>query len=234
MLGHTRCGAIEAAFDAFKPGGSGTVGLPPSLAALLYEIKPAVDFILGHCKMANVEDTKDAILVVNAIYSHLKIKQMAAKTGTGHGPSVYYGIYDVNDFYLRVTNLPGYPNQKYRDAVAGRVGTSSSSMSRQATGAATPQVPSRKTRSSSQSVTSDDPGGVGRAQCQDAACEWAAQRLESCADIESLDPAKSIGGPAIDGFRSPCDRETTRPVLSSPRALAATRATLLEDVSRTR
>lgn len=32
----------------------------------------------------------------------------------------YYGVYDVDEFYLEVTNIPGYPNQKGRDSFAAK------------------------------------------------------------------------------------------------------------------
>jgi carbonic anhydrase len=77
VLGHTRCGAVAAAYEAFRPGGSGTAGLPPSLAAILYEIKWSVDFVLAHCKLSDPEKIRDAISVVNAVHSHIKVKQLA-------------------------------------------------------------------------------------------------------------------------------------------------------------
>jgi hypothetical protein len=120
VLVHTKCGAVSAAYDAFKPGGSGTVGLPPSLAAILYQIKWSVDFVLTHCRLTDPDKIKDAISVVNAVHSHLKVKQMAQETGTGSGLEVYYGTYDVTDFYLHRTNLPGYPDQKFPKAMAAR------------------------------------------------------------------------------------------------------------------
>jgi carbonic anhydrase len=120
VLGHTRCGAVAAAYDAFKPGGSGTVGMPPSLAAILYEIKWSVDFVLANCKIAGDEKIKDAISLVNAVHSHIKVKQMARETGTASGLEVFYGTYDVTDFYLHKTNIPGYPEQKFPKAMAAR------------------------------------------------------------------------------------------------------------------
>lgn len=118
ILGHTRCGAVDAAYKAFKPGGSGTVGTPPSLATLLYEIKWSIDFVLGHCKLTDPDQIKDAISVVNAVHSHFKIQQMADDTGTAAGLTVFYGTYDVTDFYLHKTNIPGYPDQKFAQALA--------------------------------------------------------------------------------------------------------------------
>jgi carbonic anhydrase len=123
VLGHTRCGAIHAAHEAFKPGGSGTVGLPPSLAALLYQMKPAVDHVLNCKKKLDLKDDKeieDAISAMNAYYSYLQVQQMAIDTGAATGVGFYYGVYDVDDFYLEVTNIPGYPNQKGRDSFAAK------------------------------------------------------------------------------------------------------------------
>jgi carbonic anhydrase len=120
VLGHTRCGAVAAAYDAFRPGGSGTVGMPPSLAAILYEIKWSVDFVLANCKIAEEEKIKDAISMVNAVHSHIKVGQMAKETGTASGLEVFYGTYDVTDFYLHRTNIPGYPDQRFPQAMAAR------------------------------------------------------------------------------------------------------------------
>jgi carbonic anhydrase len=123
VLGHTRCGAIKAAHAAFRPGGPGTVGLPPSLAGLLYQIKPAVDHVLGckdKCGLKGDEEIEGAISAVNAYFSHLQIQQMAIDTGTGSNLTVFYGVYDVDDFLLEFTNIPGYPNQQGRDTAAGR------------------------------------------------------------------------------------------------------------------
>jgi carbonic anhydrase len=120
VLGHTRCGAIEAAYNAFKPCGSGTVGLPPSLAAILYEIKWSVDFVLGNCRLKDPDRIKDAISMVNAIRSYFKIRRMAQESGTADRLAVYYGTYDVTDFYLHSTNIPGYPDQKFPKVAAAR------------------------------------------------------------------------------------------------------------------
>ncbi|MDR3638501.1 MAG: carbonic anhydrase [Isosphaeraceae bacterium] len=120
VLGHTKCGAVASAYDAFKPGGPGTVGLPPSLASILYEIKPAVDFVLGATRLTDPDDVKDAISMVNAVISHLKIKKMAEESGTFPGLTVFYGTYDVSDFYLHSTNIPDYPDRRFPQALAAR------------------------------------------------------------------------------------------------------------------
>jgi hypothetical protein len=72
------------------------------------------------CTARRLEEIEDTISVMNAYYSHLQIRQMAIDTGTDEGLNFYFGVYDVDDFYLLATNIPGYPNQDCRDTVAAR------------------------------------------------------------------------------------------------------------------
>jgi len=122
VLGHTKCGAIHAAHEAFKPGGHGTINMPASLAALLYQIKPAVDSVLENQKKLGLKDheVEDAMSVFNACYSHLQLQQMAIDAGTADDFKVYFAVYDVEDFYFDVTNIPDYPNQRCRDVCVGK------------------------------------------------------------------------------------------------------------------
>jgi carbonic anhydrase len=129
VLGHTRCGAVDAAFNAFKLGGAGTVGLPPSLAAILYEIKWSVDFVLSHCMLKNDEEKKKAICMVNAAHSHLKVKRMVARIPAS--VEVLYGTYSVDDFFLHKTSIPGYPHQKFPQVLAERDSSTSFAWTRQ-------------------------------------------------------------------------------------------------------
>ena len=121
VLGHTRCGAIHAAYEAFRPCGGGTINMPASLAALLYQMKPAVDYVLEHRKALGLksdDEIEDAISVFNACFSRQQIQQMAIDAGVSDDFKVYFAVYDVEDFYFEVTDIPDYPNQQCQSVCA--------------------------------------------------------------------------------------------------------------------
>jgi carbonic anhydrase len=105
VFGHTKCGAVKAAFDAFKPGGSGVGGIHPSIANILREIKPAVDLVIQAGGAFPTDDAKkDAISFVNAVLNARRAEQMVSDLGVA--VQVFTACYHVDDFLLRQSNFP--------------------------------------------------------------------------------------------------------------------------------
>jgi carbonic anhydrase len=119
VFGHTRCGAVEAAYEAFKKGGTGVGGLHSSLADILLEIKHAVDFVLagGADKYSDEMEIKNAISHVNAVLTAVRARQMVDELGVGAGVKVHYANYHVDDFYLRKTSFPKHSGQKLAEII---------------------------------------------------------------------------------------------------------------------
>lgn len=119
VFGHTRCGAVEAAYEAFKKGGAGVGGLHKSLADILLEIKHAVDFVLanGTGHYADESEIKNAISHVNAVLTAARARQMVADAGLEAGVQVHYASYHVDEFYLRKTSFPKQAGQKLADVI---------------------------------------------------------------------------------------------------------------------
>lgn len=120
VFGHTRCGAVEAAYEAFKPGGTGVAGLHESLASILRELKYAVDYVLnGHKgRLADEQQVKNAISHVNAVFTSVRARQMVDELGLGDTIAVHYGSYHVDDFYLRKTSFEKPTGQKLGRVIA--------------------------------------------------------------------------------------------------------------------
>jgi len=120
VFGHTRCGAVEAAYEAFKPGGTGVTGMHESLANILLEIKYAVDLVLKGCKghLTDELQIKNAISHVNAVLTSVRMRQMVDEFGLGEGVEVHYGSYHVDDFFLRKTSFEKPTGQKLGGIIA--------------------------------------------------------------------------------------------------------------------
>lgn len=114
VFGHTKCGAVKAAYEAFKPNGTGVDGMHKSLATILLEIKHAVDFVLSDAgkHLTDEEEIKNAISHVNAVFTSIRARQMATELGVGNTVEVHYASYYVTDFYLRKTSFPKQMGQK--------------------------------------------------------------------------------------------------------------------------
>lgn len=122
VFGHTKCGAVKAAYDAFKPSGTGVKGMHPSLAKILLEIKHAVDFVLGGAgnRLGDEEEVKDAISHVNAVFASVRARQIADEIGVGGNVEIHYASYHVTDFYLRKTSFPKQGGQRLTEVIAAK------------------------------------------------------------------------------------------------------------------
>lgn len=120
VVGHSKCGAVKAAYDAYKPGGGGTAGMHESLAKVLREIKFAVDFVLSDGSLTNEEEIKDAISHVNAVFTAVRARQIAAELNVDRDVTIYYASYHVTDFRLRKTNFPNAKVQEFIEVLANK------------------------------------------------------------------------------------------------------------------
>lgn len=122
VFGHTKCGAVKAAYEAFKPNGTGVTGMHKSLASILLEIKLAVDFVLDSAGkyLSDEEEIKNAISHVNAVFTSIRVRQMAAELGVEKTVDVHYASYYVTDFYLRKSSFSAQKNQKLGEVIAKR------------------------------------------------------------------------------------------------------------------
>jgi carbonic anhydrase len=120
VFGHTKCGAVKAAYEAFKPNGTGISGMHKSLATILLEIKHAVDFVLGDAgeHLKDDEEIKNAISHVNAVFTSIRARQMAVELGVDKTIDVHYASYHVTDFYLRNTSFPNQSGQNLAAIIA--------------------------------------------------------------------------------------------------------------------
>ena len=120
IFGHTRCGAVKAAYDAFKPGGTGVAGMHDSLANILLQLKYAVDCVLdGHKgKLTDELKIKDAISHANAVLTAGRARKMVKELGLSDTIDVHHGSYHVDDFYLRKTSFEKPTDQKLRGFIA--------------------------------------------------------------------------------------------------------------------
>jgi carbonic anhydrase len=119
VFGHTRCGAVEAAYEPFKPGVTGVTGMHKSLANILLELKHAVDFVLagGTDHYADDLEIKNAISHVNAVLTAARARQMVDEVGIGASVKVHYASYHVDEFYLRKTSFPKQTGQRLADVI---------------------------------------------------------------------------------------------------------------------
>jgi carbonic anhydrase len=120
VFGHTKCGAVKAAYDAFKSNGTGVSGVHKSLANILLEIKHAVDFVLGYAseRLKDEEEIKNAISHVNAVFTSIRARQIAVELGVDKSIEVHFASYHVTDFYLRKTSFPKQPNHNLVEIIA--------------------------------------------------------------------------------------------------------------------
>lgn len=120
VLGHTRCGAVEAAYEAFRPGGTGVAGIHESLANILRELEYAVDYVLKGQKgrLTDEQQVKNAISHVNAVFTSVRARQMVDELGLSDTVEVHYGSYHVDDFYLRKTSFEVPTGQKLGEIIA--------------------------------------------------------------------------------------------------------------------
>ncbi|WP_406699432.1 carbonic anhydrase [Singulisphaera sp. Ch08] len=127
VLGHTRCGAIDAAYDAVIAEGKNPIlsreeelkkllreSPNPSLDAIVARLKIVVRVVMklnpdlaASQKPADIDELKRRICHFNTELNYLDIRHMAEKIGLGAGFKVFFGSYHVEDCVIRRSNLPG-------------------------------------------------------------------------------------------------------------------------------
>lgn len=131
VLGHTKCGAIKAAYDAVVAEENQPILTPeaellkllkesahPSLDAIVHRLKAVVRIVKKlFPKITDPDRLMNRVCHFNTMLNYLDIRKMASKVGLGEGFEVFYGSYHVEDCAIRSSNLPGRPESEFVKAL---------------------------------------------------------------------------------------------------------------------
>jgi carbonic anhydrase len=156
VLGHTKCGAIAAAYDVVtKPEPAPT----PSLAALVEALRPRVEMVVKKYPKETPDRQKDIISHVNSVLTAFELKALASRLGVDTDLGIFFGTYHVSNFAIVATDLPGHRPQRVPELLAQkRMAKKMTDMAEALTwreGAARPEVTSVLDRGLRQAILED-------------------------------------------------------------------------------